>query len=340
MSLNPRGVALLSASRFAILAFIFVLFGGMQILHAQTTLSEGDIAFTYVQDGEKYSFVLLRDVDFGTQLVVMSNGSIITGWIAPVGGASAGDVITVETSDTKEQGVVAFYGGASCAFTGLAEISPKGFDQTDDECGLSSGQSIEWNNKKTVVYTGARSGYTAGEFLAEFNDDNNWSVYSGNSTDYDNTSSFTIDDNSGSNQNSAVTSIYTQDFQSYATGTQTPNDGAWTVSNTSIADRFEVRSRGGSQVFEGDDTDADATWLSELIDVSGYTDLELAIDLEEETDHESDDFIRVAYVLDGGSAVTLVQLNDDYGTSSQTGLSIPDGSNVRIQVVINTNSNS
>ena len=128
-------------------------------------------------------------------------------------------------------------------------------------------------------------------------------------------------------------------LQSYATGTQTPNDGAWTVSNTGSADRFEVRSRGGSQVFEGDDTDADATWLSELIDVSGYTDLELAIDLEEEDVHESDDFIRVAYVLDGGSAVTLVQLNDDYGTSSQTGLSIPDGSNVRIQVVINTDSN-
>ena len=94
MSLNPRGVALHFACRFATLALLFVLLGGMQILHAQTTLSEGDIAFTYVQDGEKYSFVLLRDVDYGTQVVVMSNGSIITGWIAPVGGASAGDVIT------------------------------------------------------------------------------------------------------------------------------------------------------------------------------------------------------------------------------------------------------
>ena len=340
MSLNPRGVALHFACRFAILAFIFVLFGGIQILHAQTTLSEGDIAFTYVQDGEKYSFVLLRDVDFGTQLVVMSNGSIITGWIAPVGGASAGDVITVETSDAKEEGVVAFYGGASCAFTGLAEISPKGFDQTDDECGLSSGQSIEWNNKKTVVYTGARSGYTAGEFLAEFNDDNNWSVYSGNSTDYDNTSSFTIDDNSGSNQNSAVTSIYTQDFQTYSTYVTTPSDGAWTLSTPSNADLWATASPGGGQiVFAGIDTDGNATWTSEDISISGYTGIELAIDLYESGNQDSDDNIDVSVIVDG-TTTSLYSVNDDFNTTSQSGLSVGTGSTLNVKVTVNNDKNN
>ena len=332
---KPRAFLAVYAVQFTLLAAL--AFGGLSAI-AQTTLVEGDIAFTYLQDGEKYSFVLLRDVDFGTQVVVMSDGSIITGWTAPVGGASAGDVITVSTSDAKEEGVVAFYGGASCAFTGLAQISPKGFDHTDDECSLSTGQDIEWNNKKTVVYTGARSGYTAAEFLAEFNDDNNWSVYSGNGTDYDNTSSFTIDDNSGSNQNSAVTSIYTQDFQSYTAGTETPSDGAWTLSNNGDADIFGVTSRNGSLVFEGDDTDANATWLSESIDISDYTGVELAIDLGEDGGQDGTDFIRVSAVVDG-TTTQLVQLNDDYGTSSQSGLSISDGSSLQIQVIINTNKN-
>ena len=227
---------------------------------SQTTLVEGDIAFTYLQDGEKYSFVLLRDVDFGTQVVVKSNGSIITGWTAPVGGASAGDVITITTSDAKEEGVVAFYGGASCAFTALAQISPKGFDHTDDECSLSTGQDIEWNNKKTVVYTGPRTGLTASEYLDEFNDSSNWDTWGGSSTDHDDTSSFTISSGGGGeNQNTSVTSIYTQDFQSYTSGTTSPSDDAWYLSNTTGADKFEVTSRSGSLVFEGDDTDNDAT---------------------------------------------------------------------------------
>ena len=42
--------------------------------------------------------------------------------------------------------------------------------------------------------------------------------------------------------------------------------------------------------------------------------MELDIDLAEDGNQDSDDFIRVSYLLDGGTAVSLVQLNDDYGS--------------------------
>ncbi|MCH1576146.1 MAG: hypothetical protein L7S67_07710, partial [Flavobacteriales bacterium] len=131
--------------------------------------------------------------------------------------------------------------------------------------------------------------------------------------------------------------IYTQDFEAYEDGTET--NAAWTIDTPEDSDYFAVYDNGGNNQWWGDDTDGAATWTSEAIDVSNYSNLSLAIFLGESGNQESQDFIRVNYVLDG-STVQLVQLSEDFSTSSQSGLSIPNGSSVQIQVVMDNNNNS
>ena len=131
--------------------------------------------------------------------------------------------------------------------------------------------------------------------------------------------------------------IYTQDFEAYADGTTTSS--AWTTSIPGATDFFAVYNNSGDKEWWGDDTDGAATWLSESIDVSAYTNLSLAIFLGESDNQESDDYIRVSYVLDG-TTVQLVQFNNDFGTSSQSGLTIPDGSSLQIEVVMDNDDNN
>jgi len=131
--------------------------------------------------------------------------------------------------------------------------------------------------------------------------------------------------------------IYTQDFEAYADGTTTSS--AWTTSIPGATDFFAVYNNSGDKEWWGDDTDGAATWLSESIDVSAYTNLSLAIFLGESDNQDSDDYIRVSYVLDG-TTVQLVQFNNDFGTSSQSGLTIPDGSSLQIEVVMDNDDNN
>ena len=105
--------------------------------------------------------------------------------------------------------------------------------------------------------------------------------------------------------------IYTQDFEAYEDGTET--NAAWTVDTPEDSDYFAVYDNGGNNQWWGDDTDGAATWTSEAIDVSNYSNLSLAIFLGESGNQESQDFIRVNYVLDG-STVQLVQLSEDFST--------------------------
>ena len=128
------------------------------------------------------------------------------------------------------------------------------------------------------------------------------------------------------------TTLYSQDFESFSDGQET-SSGDWTTSVPSNADYFAVYNNSGDKQWWGDDTDGAATWTSPAIDVSQYTSLSLAIFLGESGSQEDDDFIRVSYVLDG-STVQLVEFTNDFGTSSQSGLSISNGSSLQIQVVM------
>jgi len=119
-------------------------------------------------------------------------------------------------------------------------------------------------------------------------------------------------------------------------GSGTP--AKWTRTIPGGGDWFEVRTNR----MEGRDLDGEATWTTETIDISGYTDVSLSVDLTETgVGWFDNDYIRTYYILDGGSE-TLFETNgdlDDFtsATASQTGL---NGSNVIIVIRLDNDSDN
>ena len=152
--------------------------------------------------------------------------------------------------------------------------------------------------------------------------------------------------------------FWSEDFESYANGTGIDGTGnigdypggvsKWTldVSNATLSgtsDYLETTHSFGSQVMTGRDTDGEAVWLSENIDISGYTDIEISAKFRESGTMESGDYYRIEYQLDGGSWITFAtngEQHDDYGgwdTASQTGL---NGNTLKIRITVNCNAGS
>jgi hypothetical protein len=134
----------------------------------------------------------------------------------------------------------------------------------------------------------------------------------------------------------AQTTIWFEDFP-YDPGTTqgSGNPPKWTRDVTACSfdgdDHFEVRS----YKFSMNDTDGEGVWTSEIINISGYSDVSLSVYLTEVGDHEElNDYIYVLYKLDG-SAETQFEtngfFNDDWdaANASQTGL---NGGNVVIVI--------
>lgn len=136
--------------------------------------------------------------------------------------------------------------------------------------------------------------------------------------------------------------VWCEDFEPYADSTGFIGDdvGAivptgdypggvtkWTL-NTSVAgmeaptDHFMVRNLGSSeepdQALDARDVDGDgATWTSETIDISEYDEIGFSLTIEDDGDHESSDFVDVAYSIDGGE-FTLVENWNGLGSSTHT----------------------
>ena len=140
----------------------------------------------------------------------------------------------------------------------------------------------------------------------------------------------------------AQTTIWSEDFP-YSDGT-TQGSGTpprWTVDvsncNFGSGDHFDVRTNR----IEGRDTDGEAIWYSESIDISAYSDVKISIELSESGGMEGNDYLRVYYSLDGGPE-TFFETNgdnsDDFTSliASQTGL---NGSTVAIVIRVNNNAN-
>lgn len=70
---------------------------------------------------------------------------------------------------------------------------------------------------------------------------------------------------------------------------------------TATSDWFKVNNG----KFEGRDLDGIAMWQSEAINISRFSDITLAVNAAENGDHESTDFIDVAYAIDGGVFNTI-----------------------------------
>lgn len=139
----------------------------------------------------------------------------------------------------------------------------------------------------------------------------------------------------------AQTSIYYEDFNGYGNGTTSSATFSTNVSNCNLSnssDYFHVVSN----KFEARDIDCSARWLSSVIDISDYDDVSVIVDLQESGNMESDDYMEVLYILDGGSEVRFANngyLNDDWNNeeATQTGL---NGSTLQIVVVVNNDNGS
>jgi len=126
----------------------------------------------------------------------------------------------------------------------------------------------------------------------------------------------------------AQTTIWSEDFtcaDGTTQGSGTPPKWTINISGATITppdDWFEVRSN----QMEGRDVDGVAEWLSESINISGYSNVSASVDLTKEGVMESTDYIRVYYILDGGTETLFETHGDNPGnfdnrTATQTGLS-------------------
>jgi len=103
----------------------------------------------------------------------------------------------------------------------------------------------------------------------------------------------------------------------------------WSITpdNTGLiatSDWFQVVDDGtGNAVFEGRDVDAIQTWQSSVVNVTGYSNLTITLDLTETGGIDATDYISVYYILDGGSQTLIGTYNGAFAnptTVTQTGI--------------------
>jgi hypothetical protein len=144
-------------------------------------------------------------------------------------------------------------------------------------------------------------------------------------------------------ESNAQTTIWSEDFP-YADGTiigpGTPAKWTRDISGCNFGnnDHFEVRNNR----MQGRDTDGEAIWYSETIDISAYSNVAISAVLSENGNSDPFDYIRIYYSLDGGTETLFANNGDNFGlfdkvTASQTGL---NGNNVIIIVRLNNNDNN
>ena len=130
------------------------------------------------------------------------------------------------------------------------------------------------------------------------------------------------------------TTIWEEDFDSYSDFTQAATD-KWTFNcNDCTGPRGVVSGEivaTGDRKFGNPDI-TDVTWsMTPAIDISGFTDVSLSIDVAESGAWEPENFLVVEYILDGSSTITVESLADDFGslTIAETGI---NGSTLRMRV--------
>lgn len=117
---------------------------------------------------------------------------------------------------------------------------------------------------------------------------------------------------------SAQTIIWEENFDSYADGTTVGTANRWTSACPACiptGDYFEVRSG----QFSGRDVNDFATWETEVINISGFADVEISLDAIENGDHEgsacgcgiNQDYFDVYYSVDGGAFTVIENWNGD-----------------------------
>ncbi len=152
--------------------------------------------------------------------------------------------------------------------------------------------------------------------------------------------------------------IWEELFTSYANGTGIDGSGnigdypasvsKWTLdisggTLSATSDYLKTTNSFGGQVMTARDVDGPVIWLSEVISIVGYTNVQLGANFRESGTMESSDYYRIEYKLDGGAWTTFASngyQTGNYGGwdyAEQTGLS---GNNVQIRITLNCNAGS
>ena len=161
------------------------------------------------------------------------------------------------------------------------------------------------------------------------------------------------------------TIIWSEDFESYSDGTQ--NTTKWTtnanncdadgVPGTSADNYWGTRTTAGDKEFCCEDIEgltccgsqgaSDNVWLSEDIDISGYSEVSVSIDMRAEGNMEcntcgsGEDLFNVEYRIDGGSWVNFLSIcGFGDGESIIQCVSTPTGSILNIRVLLGNQANS
>ncbi|MEL7003875.1 MAG: hypothetical protein AAFN93_14230, partial [Bacteroidota bacterium] len=139
--------------------------------------------------------------------------------------------------------------------------------------------------------------------------------------------------------------IYFEDFSLPPGTTVDTGDSPWTrdISGTNLGlpdDHFEVRDNNGSGllIFQAVDTDGVAIWSSGVVDISGFSEATVSVDIAEAGNMENNDFIRIFYRLDGGPEVRFANFRNDFGATFQT-VTSPAVSGSTLQVVVRVRNN-
>ena len=147
-------------------------------------------------------------------------------------------------------------------------------------------------------------------------------------------------------QSSGTQLIWSEDFESYeedygydGNSNSASSETEWSITYGNSTDWWCTREISGSMVFGGKTLSAECTWLSRVIDVGNYSDLEVSIHLIDVGSMEDFDFIRFEAIVDG-SAQTIFFEEDDFGIITVPFTSIANGNNLQLRVTARNDSNT
>ena len=127
------------------------------------------------------------------------------------------------------------------------------------------------------------------------------------------------------------TTLYFEDFNSYSngTGTGSGSPAMWTTAGESSPE-WGVRN----QQFRGYDDCTNARWITKDIDVTGYSNVFVSMDVSSTVDNQDHDYFRVYYSIDGGSYVLAFEQYQAFH-SDDINFQVPvDGSNTSLKIKI------
>ncbi len=136
--------------------------------------------------------------------------------------------------------------------------------------------------------------------------------------------------------------IYYEDFDLPSGTTVDNGTTAWTrdISNANLGSNgvFETRSNFGSSSFRGSRINGEAVWISQIIDISNESSVQISADIAEFGNMENSDYLRLYYVVDGGNEVLFGDFNNDFGLSFQL-VTSPEinGNDLQIKIRISNN---